>query len=49
MILVTVKFNVTCWKESARQSARLPLTSNLSVIPTGRPKAFPVTLKSAVQ
>ena len=38
-----------CWKESARPSACLPLISNLSVIPTGCPKAFWVTSKSAVQ
>ncbi len=30
----------TCWKVSARPSARLPLKSNLSVVPTGRPKAL---------
>ena len=29
-----------CWKVSARPSARLPLNSNLSVVPTGRPKAL---------
>ena len=29
-----------CWKVSARPSALLPLKSNLSVVPTGRPKAL---------
>ncbi len=29
-----------CWKVSARPSARLPLNSNLSVVPAGRPKAL---------
>ena len=30
----------SCWKVSAHPSARLPLKSNLSVVPTGRPKAL---------
>jgi hypothetical protein len=29
-----------CWMVSARPSARLPFNSNLSVVPTGRPKAL---------
>ncbi len=29
-----------CWKVSARPSARLPLKSNLSVVPAGRSKAL---------
>ena len=34
------KIGGMCWKVSARPSARLPLKSNLSVVPTARPKAF---------
>jgi len=34
------RIRALCWKVSARPSARLPLKSNLSVIPTGRPKAL---------
>jgi hypothetical protein len=37
----TSKQGITlCWKVSARPSALLPLKSNLSVVPTGRPKAL---------
>jgi len=37
----------SCWKVSARPSACLPLKSNLSVVPTGCPKALgqPQSLK----
>ncbi len=35
-----VRWKSMCWKVSARPSARLPLKSNLSVVPTGRLKAL---------
>jgi hypothetical protein len=38
--LIQVTHKPGCWKVSARPSARLPLKSNLSVVPTGRPKAL---------
>ena len=41
ILLMEADFNgANCWKVSARPSARLPLKSNLSVVPTARPKAF---------